>query len=155
MADHHGATGDSELSDVLARRRIGPAIEHGGGGGGPTDRMEHRIASLEKSYEKLDGKIDKLTDLVRAFGEKSAERLATIEGRLNGIEKALDAKASTADVKELSGKVSNIPTTWQTVAIIAALLAGIGGVSFTISKLGDGTRQTVPAASQQNPAGRP
>jgi hypothetical protein len=35
-----------------------------GGGGGTFDAMEHRVAFLEKSFEKMDGKLD---ILVREF----------------------------------------------------------------------------------------
>lgn len=140
---------DQALLDILAARRGGVPPTSGGQ---PPDNTDRRLDALEKNFEKLDGKIDRLTELVRSFGEKSADRLSNIDGRLTGIEKTLDAKASTADVRELSGKVSNIPTTWQTVAIIAALLVGIGGLSFTISRLAEPARQAAAGAQESNPA---
>lgn len=33
---------------------------HGGGGGGTFDGMESRVAKLEKSFDKIDGKLDSL-----------------------------------------------------------------------------------------------
>ena len=33
---------------------------HGGGGGGTFDGMEARVAKLEKSFDKIDGKLDSL-----------------------------------------------------------------------------------------------
>lgn len=102
------------------------------------DDVVRRVASLEKGLEKLDGKIDKLTELVNAFGLKTSERLGGIEGRLTGIEKTLESKASSADVKLVEGKVSSIPTTWQVVGLMGALvvgtLGGVAGLAFALAR---------------------
>jgi hypothetical protein len=108
--------------------------------------MEARVIALEKGLEKLDTKIDKLTELVNAFGLKTSERLGTIEGRLTGIEKTLDAKAARTDLTPIEvklgtvdGKVSNLPTTAVMVTLVltavALSLGGAAGLAVTLFKL--------------------
>ena len=113
-----------------------------GGGGGTSDGMEQRIAALEKGFEKLDGKLDRLIEAVTAGRLENEKRFGAIDSRLTGIEAKLDTKATKTDLAPieaklsgLEGRVANIPTTWQTIAIIAAILVGIAGVSFTVAML--------------------
>lgn len=98
------------------------------------DDVIRRVGALEQNLQKIDGKIDKLTELVNSFGLKTSERLGGIEGRLTGIEKILEMKASTADLREVAGTVKMIPNIWQTLAIMAGLLVGVSGLAFTIAK---------------------
>lgn len=109
------------------------------------DDIARRVAALEKGFEKMDGKIDRLTELVNSFGLKSAERLGAIEGRLTGMEAKLDSKASSAEVRELAGKVSSIPNVWQTLAIMGGLLAGVAGLAFALTKFAEPSRAVMPA----------
>ena len=136
MSDAVRRDSDAEVIQLYSvKHQNSRPVLSDGGGGGTSDGMDLRITALEKGFEKLDGKIDKLTELLSSFALKTSERLGAIEGRLTGIEKTLDAKASTADLREVSGKISSIPTTWQTVAIIAGLLVGIGTISVSLLKL--------------------
>lgn len=108
--------------------------------------MERRVATLEKGFEKLDGKIDKLTELVNSFGLKTSERLGIIEGRLTGIEKTLDTKAAKTDLipietklGSVDGKVSNLPGTPTLITLVlstvALCLGGTAGLAFTLFKI--------------------
>lgn len=92
------------------------------GGGGRMDRLEQRVTILEKGFEKLDGKIDKLTDLVNSFGLKTSERLSGIEGRLTGIEKTLDAKAGKADLTPIEAKLGDVGGTVRGLPGLPAMI---------------------------------
>ncbi|KMO13642.1 hypothetical protein [Methylobacterium platani] len=59
-----------------------------------------------------------------------------------------------AKLSGLEGRVSSIPTTWQTIAIIAGLLVGIAGVSFSVAKLTEKTT-TAQAVATPVPAQAP
>lgn len=114
--------------------------------------MEQRIAALEKGLEQLDSKLDKLTERVRDASLKNIERLSGIETRLVAIERTVAAKASTADLREISGRIASIPTTWQT---IAAMLVGIAGGAFTIAKVIHPRRYGVASFTAASAAARP
>ena len=105
------------------------------GGGGPPDDLSLRVAGLERTLASISGKLDDVAALIADGRIESERRFGSVEIRLTGLEKVLEAKASTADLRELTGKVSSIPSTWQTLAIMAGLLVGVGGLAFTIAKL--------------------
>lgn len=118
----------------------------GSGGGGTYDDMDHRITALEKGYEKIDGKIDKLTELVNSFGLKTSERLSSIEGRLVGIERDIGTKAAKADLTSIEvklgsveGRISNLPTTAAMITLVLSAvglsLGGAAGLAFMLFKL--------------------
>lgn len=121
--------------------------------------LNRRVAALERGQDLIIGKLDGIArgiadgrlEIVKDIADgrlENEKRFSSVEGRLTGIETSLAAKASSADLRDLSGRVSSIPTTWQTIAIIAALLVGISGISFTISKLGEAPRSgSAPAAT--------
>ncbi|MCJ2095618.1 hypothetical protein MKK67_24420 [Methylobacterium sp. J-072] len=116
-----------------------------GGDGGNVNDMERRVATLEKNFEKLDVKIDKLTELVQGLVHKTTERLGAIEGRLTGIEKTLDAKAAKSDLGplqeklgDITGQFKNVPGIGSMITLVLATLAGsLGGaatLAYTLAK---------------------
>ncbi len=122
-----------------------PALRRGGGGGNSGD-MEQRLAALEKNYEKLDGKIDRLTNIVQDFVVKTGDRLGSIENKITAIEGDLKAKADRVDLipieKEIGivgGRVSNLPTTAAMITMVLGAvtvsLGGVAGLAFALSKL--------------------
>lgn len=145
MAAPHKTSVEADVDEVLARRRIERAPGRDGGDGWPTDGMERRVALLEKNFDKLDGKIDKLTELTQSLVVKSSERLGAIEGRLTGIEKALDARAMRGDLApiqeklgDIAGQLRNVPGLGALITLVLATLAGaLGGaatLAYTLAK---------------------
>lgn len=146
MADNDGVHLNPTVVPFEGRNRKPEGPLPPGGGGGTSDGMEQRIAALEKGFEKLDGKLDRLIESVATGRLENEKRFGAIDARLTGIEAKLDAKAARADLAPieaklsgLEGRVAGIPTTWQTIAIVAALLVGIAGVSFSVAKLSERT----------------
>ena len=84
-----------------------------------------RVAALEQSFSKIVSKIDRvdaaLMRLEPAVGEIAADnrkRFDEVSLRLAGVE----------------GRFSSIPSTWQIIGILGALLIGIPGIVFSASK---------------------
>lgn len=127
--------GASDFKDARSSKRDSAPAMAGGSDGGGTSDMERRVAVLEKTFEKIDDKLNAIVKSVADSRIENERRFGTIDARLVAIEKTLESKASTADFRELSGKVSSIPNTWQTLAIMGGLLVGVGGLAFTIAKL--------------------
>jgi hypothetical protein len=82
--------------------------------------LEERVAALERRVVKLEFKIDHIEEALRRI-ELALRELAADnkDFRIVGIE----------------GRLSQIPTGWQTKAILATLLVGMSGVLFTASRL--------------------
>jgi len=69
--------------------------------------LEQRVAALEADMREMKGilaRIEKRLDSLEAKFERFDERLRKVEG----------------DVRELSGRVSQLPSTWQMVALFVA-----------------------------------
>lgn len=128
-------------------RNLKASEKKSGDGGGPTDLMEQRIAALERGQELIISKLDGIAKGIADGRLENEKRFGTIESRLTGIEKGLDSKASAADLRELSGRVASIPTTWQTIAIISALLIGIATVSFSVARFWPDPAPAKPATA--------
>ncbi|MFH6781690.1 MULTISPECIES: hypothetical protein [Methylobacterium] len=108
--------------------------------------MQQRVEALEKGMQKLEGKIDRLTELVNGFGLKTSERLGTIEGRLTGIEKTLESRAAKSDLTPLEakiaavdGKIAHLPTTSAMITLmlgaVGLSLGGAAGLAFTLFRI--------------------
>lgn len=114
----------------------------GGDGGGTSGDMERRLSTLEKGMEKVIGKLDDIQSSIGSARLDAERRFGSIDSRLLVIETKLDSKLATTDltpiearIGTLDGKVSNIPTVWQTLAIMAGLMVGVGSLAFTLAKL--------------------
>ena len=116
--------------------------------------MERRVQFLEKGFEKIDGKLDRLLDtLVTPSGARptfvsansSSEWRpdlvvsrrdsgpsktgwrpvsAPFEARLERIDATLECKASAADVAEVRGMVRSLPTFVHMITLVFGILAG-------------------------------
>ena len=98
-----------------------------------------RVAALEQSFSKIVSKIDRvdaaLMRLEPAVGEIAADnrkRFDEVSLRLAGVE----ARLAGLDGRFLGveGRFSSIPSTWQIIGILGALLIGISGIVFSASK---------------------
>jgi hypothetical protein len=83
----------------------------GGGPRGPENSMlEQRVEKLEQRAEHSEGSLQRIELIATELKERTSH------------------PASAADVAEIKGRLNSIPTTWQTVAILATLLIGIAGL---------------------------
>ena len=77
-------------------------------------RLEDDMKSVKASLERIE---TKLTDVQVKLGETGG-RIGAVDGRLAGIE----------------GRLGSIPTTWQIIGILAALLFGVASIVFAASR---------------------
>jgi chromosome segregation ATPase len=111
-----------------------PGRKIGTGDGGPSGpTLEERVTVLEQRVER---KIDRIESKL----DRHDEAFRRIEDALKSL--ALDHKdfvKSQMDLREkvahIDGRLANIPTFWQTLALQATLLLGIAGLIFTSSRL--------------------
>ena len=82
--------------------------------GGPTgDGIEHRVSALERSFETINSKLDKLV-----------ESVGDLRVGIARIEERLEHKASASEVAAIKGRVDALPTTWQMIALVFSILGG-------------------------------
>lgn len=112
----------------------------GAGGGGPEDTM------LEKRVETLEGDMKD----VKATLSRLEIAFARFEERLSHTATAADVENVRASIARVEGRLSQIPSTWQIVGILAALLFGVASVVFATTNF-IGQRQAVPT-QQMNPS---
>lgn len=89
----------TKISDYRQKSEPTPSTSalKSSGGDGTSGSMEARVTSLEKRFDKFDGKLDALIK----------------------------------DVAEMKGRVSAMPTTWQLIALVLAIM----GATFAILKV--------------------
>jgi hypothetical protein len=101
------------------------AFQSGGGGGkGPEDPMfEARLKSLESRSERLEAGFQRL----EVGFARIEERFASIATKddVSRLETRL-----VSEISEVRGRVANLPTTWQIVGILAALLFGMASLVY-------------------------
>lgn len=132
MATPHKTDGDN-VTQIAAWRETKKADENlakppllsGGGGGGTFDPMEARVTVLEKNFEKIDGKLDKLIDGFNDFRRSTEVKLASIEAELK-------LKSSASELSEVKGRVASLPTIWQLIGLVFVILGG----AFAIVRFG-------------------
>jgi len=127
------------------------------GAGGPEDPMlEKRVDRLERILASLEPKISELllTCAKRDDVQKIQIDIAKVEGRLERVESRLEGvevRLAGVDIRfsgvegrlagvdgrlaGIEGRLSMIPTVWQNIAILGALLIGLSGLMFTSAKL--------------------
>jgi hypothetical protein len=111
------------------------------GGGGTFDDMETRFQALEKGFETINGKLDRLIDAVGSSRLDSATKAGEVNTRLASIDAKLDAKASAEAVARLEeaskhfiGPCFLITSTVLILTLFSALWAYAGHVSFQLEK---------------------
>lgn len=107
----------------------GDAGLKGGGGDGTFDDMERRVTALEKVFEKMDAKLDKL---VSDSGALRIE-LAEVKGRVSALPDArafgeLKGKLDTMPSGEAFGRVASRVERLPTLATLTALIGLLGVV---------------------------
>ena len=102
----------------------GGAGTAGIGGTGPEDpTMEQRVSKLEEQFGRFETKIDRVE-----------LKLAELVGLLSQIPKSSDYAALKAEVSELKGKVSNLPSTLTLFSAMIATWVTGAGIVFTLLK---------------------
>ncbi|CAO4150853.1 hypothetical protein PKCBPO_03287 [Methylorubrum thiocyanatum] len=94
----------------------------GGSGGGTTsDDLLRRVRSLEEGHKTILSKLDGISDGIQATRFENERRYGGIEGRLQGIEKMLDAKLNKADLTPIETKLTAIGAAIDTRASLSDL----------------------------------
>lgn len=108
-----------------------PPVE--GGGSGPHDPgMEIRVAALEIGVQDVKAGIARIETLLTAVATKAD--VAKVDDRVRKIETDTLPKLG-AEVAELKGRVSQLPTTTAIFACMGSLVTlvlAIGGVAFVV-----------------------
>ena len=100
-----------------------------GAGGGPEDSMlEQRVATLEQAVARIEIKIDRSETAFR----RSEDALKSLADDNKSFAKQNAELA--AQVARMDGRLTSIPTFWQTIASLGTLLIGISGLLFTASR---------------------
>lgn len=146
------------VDDTYQVDRTGSGGDGGSAGGGePPDEMNARIEKLEAGHAAILAKLDAIATSIADGRLENEKRFSGFDKSLTKLEERLDHTATAAalasgygdlnaKIEKVDGRLSNIPTTWQTIAIIVGMLVGIAGVSFTISGLREPARQAAAAA---------
>lgn len=97
---------------------------------------------MKRAWKKLFAKLDDIQTSIAAARLDTEKRFGMLESRLIAIDTKLDSKVSKSEltpieakIGTIDGKVSNIPTVWQMIALMAALLAGVSGLAIAIVRL--------------------
>jgi chromosome segregation ATPase len=97
--------------------------------------LERRVAALEievretgAAVVRVENKIDGHDEALRRI-EEALRYLAEDNKNFSKIVTELRGK-----VAHIDGRLANIPTVWQTIAILASLLVGLSGIIFTASR---------------------
>lgn len=107
----------------------------GGDGSGPEDPMlDKRVEALEVEVRSMKDSLGRMEVVFARVEEKLAslatkDDVARAEMRFSGDLSRAELRLSN-DIAELKGRVSNLPTTWQIVAILAALLVGVASLVY-------------------------
>lgn len=112
----------------------------GSDGSGPEDPMlERRVEILEADMKEVKASLSRLET-----------GFARIEERLSHVATVSDIATVRESVARLDGKLTQIPTTWQIIGILAGLLFGVASLVYATNNFLDHksvsapTSQTVP-----------
>ena len=104
-------------------------FDTGGGGGSGRPPLSERVAAVEKSVMRIELKLERHDEAFRRVEEALKSISVDIKTLTNA---GFDLREKAAHI---DGRLANIPTFWQTLALIATLLIGIAGLLFTSSKV--------------------
>ena len=106
-----------------------PAPDLAGGGGPPHDPgMEARVSALEASFGDLKTILARLEPTLARVDDRTRKMetdLASMDGRFRKIETDMLPKLG-ADVAELKGRISQLPSTIQMIGFVLVVLALAG-----------------------------
>ena len=87
--------------------------DSGDDGSGPEDPMlEQRDDKLEQRMDRMEGALPRIELIVTELKEGTSHL------------------ATASDLVEIKGRLNSLPTTWQTIAILATLPIGIASLVF-------------------------
>jgi hypothetical protein len=86
--------------------------------------IEERIEKLEERSARFDGIMIQL-----------APKINEMVGALGQMPKASDYGTMRADIAEIKGKISNLPTTWTLLAFALSSAIAAAGLAFAIARL--------------------
>lgn len=85
-----------------------------GDGDGTFDAMEHRLAFLEKAFEKMDAKLD----IIIGDSARLREQVAYLQGKIETL-------PSGESFGELRGRVASLPTTAKLSSLLGLAVGAI------------------------------
>jgi hypothetical protein len=108
------------MTNIHQLRQYTGGSQRGDGGSGPEDPMlERRVDTLEADMKEVKASLLRLET-----------GFARMEERLSHVATVSDIAAVRESVSRLDGKLTLIPTTWQIIAILAALLFGVASLVY-------------------------
>ena len=119
----------------------------GGGPEGPT--MDERVTKLERAIEGINTQLARLPTIEAHMAKTSdiaeikaqlalmakATDVAEIKGQLSQMPKANDWASLRAEIAEIKGKVSAIPTTWQLVPLLLTTWTAGAAIVFALLRV--------------------
>ncbi|MGA2045186.1 MAG: hypothetical protein ABSG83_17670 [Roseiarcus sp.] len=102
-----------------------PFGEKGEGGDGPDDPMlERRVARLEDKVDRIEAAIIRIEP-----------RISEIAGELRHLPKSNDIGLLRADIDEIRGRLSMLPTWWMLVVALTATWSAGAGIVLALVKV--------------------
>ena len=103
-------------------------------GGGTFEDMEHRVAFLEKSFGKMDGKLDVILNGIAGLKEDVSilkGDVSGLKGDVSGLKGDVSGlKGDVSGLKEgvayLKGRIDQLPTMLQLLGFVLAIFAMAG-----------------------------
>ena len=123
-------------ADIIDFKNMTKINTASSGGSGPEDPMlEKRVETLENDVKEVKASLSRLEIGFARIEEKLSHIATTAD--LTRVEGRLEAKLSQVEgqleskIAFVEGKISQLPTTWQIIAILSGLLVGIAGLVYT------------------------
>ena len=105
--------------------------------------LEQRVGALEADMKDVKASLGRLELAFARIEEKFA--FVSTKEDLARVEAKLGEKIATLD-----GKVSNLPSTWQVIGILAGLLVGVASLVYATDKFLSHSRNPAPVSARSN-----
>ena len=92
--------------------------------------LEQRVDALEKRSDRIEGKLDRIDETMKEIRVSLVE----ISANLRNCASKSEIADLQKDVAYVRGRLENVPSFWQMIALISAMLIGIAGIAFTAGK---------------------
>lgn len=114
----------SQFDNERAKRGLPPSRLPPGGGGPYDPRMEQRVASLEAKMDKVQETLNSITVTLAKIEATivTKDDISPVRSDVAVIKTSLDAKATSASVAEIKGRVDALPTMPKISAILVLAL---------------------------------